>query len=82
MSDADGAEGADEALLSTEYDPDGRVRRIGLELSSSSGAAASASPPTARGNVATGADGASFAEAVTALAIRAGRRARARASTS
>jgi hypothetical protein len=28
----DGADRADEALLSTEYDPEGRVRRLGIEL--------------------------------------------------
>ena len=68
MIDADGAEGAEEALLSTEYDPDGAVRRIGIELWLQSGAGKRVAADRT-GNVATGAAG-ELRRAVTPLAIR------------
>jgi len=68
LIDAEGAEGADEALLSTEYDPDGALRRLGIELWLQSGAGMRVAADRA-GDPATGVAG-ELHRAVTPLAIR------------
>ncbi len=68
LIDGDGAEGADEALLSTEYDPDGAMQRLGIELWLQSGAGMRIAADRAGEAVAGETDG--ISRAVTPLAIR------------
>lgn len=64
----DGADAAEEALLSTEYDPDGAVRRLGIELWLASGAGKRVAADRA-GDPVAGSAGA-LQRAVTPLEVR------------